>query len=185
VESSQSESQLTQQQVQAIYDEFAVGLKRFLLGVLKEPSVAEDAFQLSFVRLVEKGHLVQAASIKSWLYQVAFNEAMLFKRRQSTGQRHQEPIARHFLASDRGAKLDDPENMLKGLIQEENVERVKRAFEELSEVQKTVVQKRIYEGKKFREIAEELNVPLATVLARMQSSLKKLQPLLEDPSNDF
>ena len=63
-------------------------------------------------------------------------------------------------------------------IRQEDIELVRKALDELSDVQRQVVEKRIYEGLKFREIAQELDVPLGTVLARMQSSLKKLKPIL-------
>jgi RNA polymerase sigma-70 factor, ECF subfamily len=168
---------LDQFQVQAIYDEFAEGLKRFLLGVLKDPVAAEDACQLTLVRLIEKGHLVQQqSSIKAWLYQVAFNEAMLVKRRQATGLKHQEPLAWYFHLRDQdrsGTSADDA-----GLIRRENIEQVRVALNKLSDVQREVVRMRIFEGKKFREIADELGVPLATVLTRMQSSLQKLRLIL-------
>jgi RNA polymerase sigma-70 factor (ECF subfamily) len=172
-----SGNQLQQIQVQAIYDEFADGLKRFLLGVLKDPAAVEDACQLTFLKLIEKGHLVQQqSSIKAWLYQVAFNEAMLVKRRQATGQKHQESLGWFFHLRDQdrsSAVAHDVE-----LLQREERAGVRAALDKLSEVQREVVRMRIYEGKKFREIAEALGIPLATVLTRMQSSIQKLKPLL-------
>lgn len=176
-ETSPPDNPLDQFQVQAIYDEFADGLKRFLLGVLKDPAAAEDACQLTLVRLIEKGHLVQQqASIKAWLYQVAFNEAMLVKRRQSTGLRHQESMAWYFQLRDQDRWDGLAENT--GLIKQENVDQVRAALDKLSDVQREVVRMRVYDGKKFREIAEELGIPLATVLTRMQSSLQKLKLIL-------
>lgn len=176
-ETFRSENQLEQVQIRAIYDEFADGLKRFLLGVLKDPVAAEDVCQLTFVRLIEKGYLVrQQSSIKAWLYQVAFNEAMLVKRRQATGQKHQESLAWYFHLRDQHrspAMAQDVE-----LMHREELEQVRAALDKLSDVQREVVRMRIYEGKKFREIAQELGVPLATVLTRMQTSLQRLKPLL-------
>jgi RNA polymerase sigma factor (sigma-70 family) len=179
-ETSQSQTSLDSQQVQALYDQYADGLLRFLMGVLKDFSAAEDACQLTFVRLVEKGHLVQQPSaIKSWLYQVAFNEALLIKRRHTTGQRHQQSLAWYYQLrhqNNDGAVI----NIAESMIHLENIEQVRAAINELSDVQREVVYKRMYEGKKFRQIAEELDVPLATVLSRMQLSLKKLKPVLEN-----
>jgi len=64
-------------------------------------------------------------------------------------------------------------------LKNEQAEQVRAAIESLSADQQTVVRKRIYEGLKFREIAEELDVPLGTILARMQAALKKLKPFFE------
>ena len=69
-------------------------------------------------------------------------------------------------------------------IQQEDIERVREALMRLPASQREVVQKRIYEGLKFREIADELDVPLGTVLARMQAALKKLKPILTSIDED-
>lgn len=174
-----SESLLEHDQICALYDEFAEGLYRFLAGVLKDADAAEDALQVTFVRLAEKGHTVQRkASIKSWLYQVAFNEALLLRRREGTRRKHQESVA-DFLQTRPGAvAVDNPHYVVDHMIRQEAIAQVQQALDRLSEVQREVVIKRIYEGKKFREIAAELNVPLPTVLARMQASLRKLKPVL-------
>lgn len=172
-----------------LYQQHAEGLFKFLLGVLKDSALAEDALQTTFVRFAERGHQIQQqASTKSWIYQVAFNEAMLIRRRQATGRRHQQTIAWHIQSSSRAQELDHPDNMVKEFIQQEQIEQIRESLERLSSAQRLVVEKRIYEGKKFREIAEELQVPLATVLARMQTSLKKLKPYLTaifSPHDEF
>lgn len=170
---------LDHDRVQAVYDELAVGLQRFLLGVLKDDASAADVLQIAFIRLMEKGHLVQQeGSIKSWLYRVAFNEAMLIRRRAAVGRKHAEGMAWHFHIRGEqtsGGKLGQSIELV---MRAEDVELVRQSLSQLSNVQREVVEKRIYEGKKFREIADELGVRLGTVLARMQSSLKKLKPIL-------
>ncbi|MCA9247413.1 MAG: hypothetical protein KDA42_09870, partial [Planctomycetales bacterium] len=49
---------------------------------------------------------------------------------------------------------------------------------ELPSEQREVVRMRIYEEKKFAEIAAELELPLGTVLTRMRLALKKLEAAL-------
>ena len=165
------------EKVQSVYQDLAVGLKRFLLGVLNDESAATDALQATFIKLMEKGHLVQQEdSIKSWLFRVAFNEAMLMRRRETMMRRHAERVA--WKIQVRLSGVDGVGQSVEHVIRQEEMEMVRAALNELSPVQREVVEKRIYEGLKFREIAEQLNVPLGTVLARMQSSLKKLKPIL-------
>jgi RNA polymerase sigma-70 factor (ECF subfamily) len=183
-ETTQSEIPLNRQQVQAVYEQYSEGLLHFLIGVLRDNAAAEDACQLTFMRLVEKGHLLQQPSaMKAWLYQVAFNEALLMKRRQATGQRHQESMAWYYQLCSQSKLPENGSIVSQGLIREENIEQIRQAIDELSDVQREVVRKRIYEGKKFRQIADELGVPLATVLSRMQMSLKKLKPVLQGRLN--
>ena len=168
-------------QVQALYDEHVAGLERFLLGVLRNEAAAADALQSTFIKLMEKGHLVlQQDSMKSWLFRVAFNEAMLLKRKVTIRRKHAEGVAwksRQNAGADKGA---DPKlsQAVHFVLQQEDVIRVREALAQLPETQRRVVELRIYQGLKFREIAEQLNVPLGTVLARMQASLRKLKPIL-------
>ena len=175
------ETLLGREKVEAAYQSHAVGLQRFLLGVLKNETAAADALQATFIKLIEKGHSVQQeSSLKSWLFRVAFNEAMLIRRREATGRKHAEGVAWRLeirLSGVEGVK-SKLGHSVEHAIRQEDVELVRAAIAELSDVQREVVEKRIYEGLKFREIADALDVPLGTVLARMQSSLKKLKPIL-------
>lgn len=173
---------LDTERVQAIYSEHCLALERFLIGVLRDEAAAADALQTTFTRLIEKGHLVQQQdSMKSWLFRVAFNEAMLIRRKETTSKKHAENVAWKFhgqLGADRGADHRLSQSVHHA-IQQEDIKQVRAALNQLPLPQREVVKKRIYEGLKFREIADDLNVPLGTVLARMQAGLKKLKPLLK------
>ncbi|MDB2526448.1 RNA polymerase sigma factor [Mariniblastus sp.] len=174
------------ERVQAIYSEHCLALERFLVGVLRDEAAAADALQTTFTRLIEKGHLVQQQdSMKSWLFRVAFNEAMLIRRKETTSKKHAENVAWKFqgqLGADRGFDHRLSQSVHHA-IQQEDIKQVRAALDQLPLPQRVVVKKRIYEGLKFREIADELNVPLGTVLARMQAGLKKLKPILK-PTDD-
>ena len=168
--------------VQEIYDQHGSALRRFLLGVLRDESAAADALQTTLTTLLEKGHLVKQDSIKSWLFRVAFNEAMLIKRRVTISRKHAQGIAWKMeltAGPEQGAEGRQSQSV-QHAIDQENIEQVRAALDRLPDKQRMVVQKRIYEGLKFREIAEELDEPLGTVLARMQAALKKLRPILSD-----
>lgn len=169
--------------VEAVYQLHVDALERFLLGVLRNESAAADALQTTFIRLLEKGHLVQQEdSIKAWLFRVAFNEAMLIRRRESISRKHAENIAwksQMQAGADKGAD-DRLSQSVHHAIRQEDILQVRKALQRLPELQRIVVEKRVYEGLKFREIAEELDVPLGTVLARMQAGLKKLKPILKN-----
>lgn len=170
-----------------IFAEHGVGLKRFLLGLLRNEAAADDAFQTTFIRLIEKGHMVkQAGSIKSWLFRVAYNEAMLIRRRDSISRKHAEGVAWKIQMqgnADRGTD-ERLSQSVHFAIRQEDIIRVRQALLKLPDVQREVVEKRIYEDLKFREIADELDVPLGTVLARMQAALKKLRPILQEFDED-
>ena len=61
----------------------------------------------------------------------------------------------------------------------EEAGRLRRLLEQLPAGQREVIRQRVYEGKRFREIAAALGCPLNTALARMHEGLKKLRILWE------
>ncbi|MGH7127072.1 MAG: RNA polymerase sigma factor, partial [Planctomycetaceae bacterium] len=103
---------------------------------------------------------------KGWLFRVAYNEAMLIRRRR---KRQEKSIGQLVDATSRE---DRPENRL---VRNETVERVRLALERLPAEQRQVVRMRIYEDKTFAAIAAEIGAPLGTVLTRMRLALKKLE----------
>jgi RNA polymerase sigma-70 factor, ECF subfamily len=153
--------------VAALFLDHEEELRRFLVGVLRDRQLANDALQNTFAKMIEHGHEVQVGSRKGWLFRVAFNEAMLLRRRQATGER----VVRNAAWSRRQEETGSDEP----LIRFEEVERVRKALLELPSDQLRIVRMRIYEEKTFAVIAEELGIPLGTALARMRSALEKLR----------
>ena len=167
--------------MQSLYDQHASALSSFLLGILRDHATAADVLQTTFTKLLEKGHSIQqTSSVKSWLFKVAFNEAMVVKRKSAVHRRHAEAIAWKVDLSAGADKGNDVRlsQSLHSIIQQENVEQVKEALSQLPQNLQDVVKKRIYEGLKFKDIAIELDIPLGTALARAQLAFKKLEPLL-------
>ena len=58
--------------------------------------------------------------------------------------------------------------------------RLRQLLDQLPPPQREVIRQRVYEGKKFREIAEDLGCPLNTALARMHQGLERLRLLWGD-----
>jgi len=156
--------------VASLYVEYGEQLRRFLVGLLRDSQTAADVLQATFIKAMEVGHTTREESRRSWLFRVAYHEAMAVRRRQGVGRRATEKLAWTVQYCDDA--VDD------SLIRFETVEGVKRAIAQLSAEQQQIVRMRIYEGKTFAVIADELGVPLGTALGRMRQSLKKLRTLL-------
>ena len=156
--------------VAGLYVKHAEELRCFVLGVLRNADLTGEVLQNTFARAVEVGHTAHAETVKGWLFRVAYNEAMALKRRQAV----------HDKATRRIAEVErnGPETPDEQVCRWETVAAVKAALEQLPPEQAQVVRMRIYEQKKFITIAEELELPLGTVLTRMQSALKKLRQRL-------
>lgn len=169
-------SPLEPEVVAALHAEHAAGLRRFVLGVVRDPELTADVVQTTFGQLVKVGHTTQAQSRKAWLYQVAYREALAVRRRksqeQATTQGQAEGQSLDWLAA---ATVDEG---LAPLVQAERAAQVKAALEALPPELNQIVQLRIYQQLTFAKIASELDIPLGTALGRMQTALKKLREKL-------
>jgi RNA polymerase sigma factor (sigma-70 family) len=166
------EPRLDPAEVARLYLEYGEPLRRFVMGVLRDAQLTQDVLQVTFARMVEKGHATREESRKSWLFRVAYNEALALRRRAAVGQRVVQRLADG--ASHAAAAADE------GLLRYEKVQAVKSALAQLPPTQRDVVRMRIYEEKTFAQISEELGIPLGTALGRMRTALQKLRNLLTD-----
>jgi RNA polymerase sigma factor (sigma-70 family) len=174
----QTRGRLDLAQLAALYVEHSLELRRFLRGVLRNEELADDALQSAFAKAIEVGHTASPATFKGWLFRVAMNEALAVRRRQKLHQKMIERSAAEERLPKRRVERDSPAG---GLIHLEKIETVRRAIGRLSAEQRQVVQMRIDQDKTFATIADELKLPLGTVLSRMQAALKRLRSELDDP----
>lgn len=158
--------QLDPADVAELYAQYAAELSAFLTGVLRNADWAAEVLQATFVKAAEVGHTAQRETIKGWLFRVAYNEAMLLRRRQAVENRATRKAA--WQLNPVSAAVDS------GLLRQEVIERVRRGLDTLPSDQRTVVRLRIYEDKTFSQIAEVLGIPLGTVVTRMRAALQKL-----------
>lgn len=155
--------------VRELYEVHARELLSFLIGVLRDGDAAEEVAQTTFRRLMEVGHEARVETIKGWLFKVGFHEAMAFRRQQALqGRTLKKYTARRDLIPTSQTSHDE-------LVRREDVAKLKELLAELPLDQQHVVRQRMYEDKTFAVIAQELNVPLGTVLTRMRLAMEKLQ----------
>ena len=128
---------------------------------------SSEALQSTFSKAIEHGDTVRKETVKGWLYRVALNEALELRRRNNTYAKTLQKL--QDWQSHRGEETPDEH-----ASREEASHAVREAMKLLSPEQRSVVQLRIYEDKTFATIAEELNIPLGTVLTRMRTALKHL-----------
>jgi RNA polymerase sigma-70 factor (ECF subfamily) len=175
-----SEDQFDPAEGSAWFAEFAGELRAFLLGVLRNDDLAGEALQATWVKAVEQGHLARTETRKGWLFRVALNEALVLKRRAKVQEKSFRELAqndarRHESPGGSVTRQESPEGFV---LQAETIEQVRLALDDLPAEQRYVVRMRIYENKTFAVIADELKVPLGTVLTRMRLAMQKLQQRL-------
>jgi RNA polymerase sigma-70 factor (ECF subfamily) len=141
---------------------------------------AEDLTQTAFARLFERaGSYRQGARLSTFLWRIAVNLCLDEQRR--AGRRSTEPLDGPGLGREPVSGLPSPSAIA---AQRERAELVRRALGRLSDGTRAVVVLRHYEGLKFREIAEVLEVPVGTVKSRMADALDRLSALLRPALGD-
>jgi RNA polymerase sigma-70 factor (ECF subfamily) len=155
-------------------------LYNYLRRYLANAEMAEDVFQATFLQVHLKcDQFEEGRKFRPWLYTVATNQAIDARRR---AKRHR------MVSLDRVSPGDDGEDagkMLDLLVSEEldplaqldekeRREQVQQTLHELPEIMQQLVHLVYYQGLKYREAAEILDIPVGTVKSRMHAAVLKL-----------
>ncbi len=144
-------------------------LTAFLLGVLKNRHLAEDAFQKMVIRAIEAAESARQETLRGWLFRIALNEARQLQRERQRDTVHYGRLAEQ-------STLNNTELVAEaGLLHDDTVQLIQKSLKKLPVEQQNVIRRRIYYGQTFAEIADEMNLPLGTVLTWMRRGLLKLK----------
>lgn len=156
-------------------------LFNYLRRYLASTEMAEDVFQATFLLIHLKcRQFEQGRKFRPWLYAVATNAAIDAQRRN---KRHRavslDRVGASGAADDETAKLvdllvsEDPEPLTQA-SRLENGQWVQGALDQLSDQMRSVVHLVYYQGMKYREAAEVLEIPVGTVKSRLHAAIRKL-----------
>ncbi len=160
-------------------------LFNYLRRYLGDAEMAEDAFQGTFLQVHLKCEYFEPGrKVRPWLYTVATNQAIDAKRRN---RRHQAASLDRCCRA--GEQDDEGGSLMEFLGSEEpgpdaHIEsaetgaQVHQAVSSLPESLKEVLTLVYYQGLKYREAAEVLEIPVGTVKSRLHAAIRKLEPSL-------
>lgn len=144
--------------------------------------LAMEVAQKTFISMHRNmGALQDATRFRPWLYTIAVNYCReeLRKRRKNRAvslDSYQPGAAdESYRWEETGHRHENPERVLR---QSELSDLLQQCLLELPEEQREVVIMKEYEGMKFREIAETLNISENTVKSRMYYGLDSLKKIL-------
>lgn len=141
------------------------------LGLTGSHDDAMDAVQKSFLRVHRSlGRFRLGEPFFPWLYRIVRNTALNQRRDE---KRHRGDIPLEFVDRPDGAP-DALETTLEGDLRE----RLGRALAELPEEMRTVFLMYHFQGRKYREIAAAMDIPLGTVMSRLHAARQRLRPAL-------
>ncbi len=148
-----------------IYYEHSEYLRNFLYYKSGDMQTAEDLAQDAFIKLWENCKKVELAKAKSYLFTIAHN---LFLNKV----KHNKVVLQFENSSEQKVDNNDPLFILQ---KNQFKQQLEKAISDLPETQRIVYLMNRIDKKKYREIAEELNISLKAVEKRMHLALKTLR----------
>ncbi len=177
------------QALEALLKSNADRLFAVAIGILKDPSEAEDAVQDSLLKAYRKLDTFSGESaFSTWIYRICFNTCLDYKRKHKRSRSHL--VSDHTLSADlfqggdrsdlkmampAGAQMKDP---LQRIMEGELNTQFEAALEQLSEAHSAVIILREVEGLSYDEIAGALDINRGTVMSRLFHARKKLSVIL-------
>ena len=166
--------------IAALMERYQHRLYRYLLRLVSEPSTAEDLFQQTWMRVLERIKSYDPRrNFEGWLFAIAHNMAIDHLRRRRP-ESLDEPTLSGETHSERTPSKDP--GALEQLLSSEKAALVVEAVADLPVPFREVLALRFEEEMKLEEIADALDIPLGTVKTRLHRALKALRQSLENKS---
>lgn len=147
------------------YKKHSKNLHDFLYYKFGDHLNPQDKVQEAFVKLWQNCGKVAPAKAKSYLFTTA-NNLML------NAVSHQKVVLKYNSKPHKSSTNESPEFVLQ---EKEYHEKIQKALANLTEAQRTAFLLNRIEGKRFKEIAEILNISTKAVEKRIYGALKKLR----------
>ncbi|MEW5941842.1 MAG: sigma-70 family RNA polymerase sigma factor [Chloroflexota bacterium] len=137
-----------------------------------EAALAEDMAQETFLRAWSNlASFRPAASMKNWLVRIAVNATLDELRRKSDAPMDDEVVQ---MVMD---PAPDPES---ALVAKERAEHLQGLLRSLPEATRSVLVLREYGELSYQEIASVLDIPVGTVMSRLNYARTRLRDLLKE-----
>lgn len=158
------------------------------LGMTRNRADAEDLVQETYLKAYQKFHQYQpGTNIKAWLYRILTNTYITsYRKAQRSPKRASSDTVEDWQLADaashsevglKSAEVEALEALPSSQLHE--------ALDSLSEEHRMVVLMADVEGMSYKEIAEELGVPMGTVMSRLNRARKNLRSALADVAAEY
>ena len=157
-------------------------VRRLCVRMTGDEHSGQDLAQETFARVFSRRHaFIPGRKFSTWLWRIAINLCHdEFRRVSRRGETSLESLSQRGGATGNDPAPDEQ------LLEQERAALVRAAVSALPEERRVVLLLREYEGLKFREIAEVLEVPEGTVKWRMSEALadlsRQLRPIFDPPT---
>ncbi len=156
---------------QRLYQNTDKSIYGFILSILRNPQDAEEVMQETYLKIwTGAGSYQSQGKPLAWMFTIARNLCYMKFR----DQKHEADIGLSDLSEmETGKFCPQIEDAADKLV-------LRAALHILNEEERQIVLLRTSAGLKHREIAADLEMPLATVLSKYNRAMKKLQKYLRE-----
>jgi len=128
---------------------------------------AEDIVQQTFITLwTNRKKINTTKSIKSYLYKITYNNYIDTYRKQKYKESFFDEIKERALRD----RINNEEDII-----EQRISKLKIVIESLPEKCKEILQMNKFQGLKYKEIADQLDISVKTVESHMHTAFKKIR----------
>lgn len=170
----QGNKQVFEELYSAYYHKLLFFSKQYLLDADEAVDVTQDVFTTLWEKRLG---LADDTNIQAWLMTVAKNKSLKRIKKIQSKSRYLTDIKYRELGVNNQALIDFDDV---GFDFKELEGKVEEALKKLSPSVRAVFEKSRFENKRYREIADELDISIKTVEAHMSKSLKLLRVELKD-----
>ncbi|MDR2283534.1 MAG: RNA polymerase sigma factor [Sphingobacterium sp.] len=156
----------------AIYNDLGPIIASKLLQIVKDPNVAEDLHQETFLKLwASRGQIPKESNLKAYIFTIAKNLSIDFFRKVAKDRKLQQEIFQHLTITY---------EHVDALIQsQENAEIFQKILNHLPPQRKQVFLLIKMEGKSYQEVADFYGVSLSTIKDHMAKAMKLVKAQLK------
>jgi RNA polymerase sigma-70 factor (ECF subfamily) len=165
------------QVIDRLIEQYQYRLFRYLVYLTASRERAEDFFQETWIRVIERGYQYDGQSkFETWLFSIA-RHLVIDWQRQKKARGLDSPLEPETGAPLEFADSGSPSPLSLVLTQEE-ASVVQTSLERVPVIHREVLLLRFQEDMPLADIASVLGVPLATVKSRLYRGLESLRSLL-------
>ena len=163
--------------LEALIERYQQRLYRYLLFLTGNGALAEDLFQETWVRVLERGHQYNPKNkFESWLFTISRNLVI-------DASRHKKIASLEEMGDPETEQSYDPpddraQSVLQMLVTRENEKAIQLSLLKIAPYYREVLLLRFHEELPLEEIASVLATPISTVKSRLYRGLEALKTAL-------
>lgn len=154
-----------------LYDRFAPRVFGLVRKVVRDPGLSQDTMQEVMTELwrtsprfdPDKGNAV------SWILTLAHRRAVDAVRREQSARDRADTVGRQ---EDAARPFDD---VSEAVTMADEHSQIRKALDALTDLQRQAIELAYFQGMTYREVAENLGVPLGTIKTRMRDGMIRLR----------